>query len=131
MPRVLGAFVVLLAALGVSGTAQAVGLGNIEVESRLNQRLNAKIALVGLKEGELADLQVGLADDKAFSRQGIERDAIHLSLTFKLVETGVTTGYVMVSSKQTIREPSLEFVVELSSFNGRSLRSYALLLETR
>lgn len=126
----LGTAVAGLILLAAS-SAQAVGLGPIELKSRIQQRLDARIELVGLKEGDLEDMLVALADEKAFKRHGLEREAIHLELTFKVVPTGDTAAYIEVRSKQSIREPSIAFVVELSLGGGRSFRSYSLLLGTR
>jgi pilus assembly protein FimV len=111
-----------------AGGAGAVGLGRIEPRSHLHQPFAAKIPLIGLKAGELEDLRVGLADEAAFDRQGIEFAAVHGGFRFELVSTGPTSGHVLVRSTESIREPSLSFIVALDQQGGRIMRSYVVLL---
>lgn len=117
-----------LIAGGVPVASWAVGLGNIELQSRLNQQLKARIEVVGLKAGEAEDLKVSLGDDAAFERHGLTREAIHLALRFKFVATGETSGHIEVTTRQTMREPTLEFVVQLRGKSGQRQRSYSLVL---
>ena len=108
----------------------AVGLGSIEVKSHLNQTLVANIPLVGLKDSDLEELRVRLADDKQFKREGIERTGTHLSLVFTVMATAEGAGYVAVTSNGHMREPSLRFVVELNLRGGTNFRTYSILLDT-
>ena len=107
--------------------AGALGLGELEVASGLNQRLQARIALVGVQEGEIETLQVVLADAAVFERAGMQRSLPVLSLRFEVVPQG-SGGYVRVSSTQPLREPALEFVLEAVWQGGRAMREYSLLL---
>ena len=56
----------------------ALGLGEIEVNSFLNQPLNAEIQVISARPGEIDDLLVSLASREAFTRAGLERPR-HLS----------------------------------------------------
>ena len=117
--------------LSLTGTAQAIGLGAVDLRSGLQQRLEARIELVGLRPEDLDNVLVTLADDEGFERHGLKREAIHLDLQFEIIPTGDDTGYVQVMSTYRIREPSLVFVVELTLRGGRRIRAYSLLLDTR
>ena len=107
--------------------ALALSLGEAELRSGLNQRLEVRIPLA--HDTDLDDLKVGLADAEAFQRAGLERSDLHAGLRFSVVATGNGGGYVRVTSKSTIREPFLTFVLEVDSPRGRLHREYALLFE--
>ena len=113
--------------LSLSHTASALALGALEVDSHLNQRLSARIELKASEADELADVKASLADQAAFDRAGIERPFILTSLRFEIVEDG-ENSYIKVSSKESIREPQLNFIVEVAAPAGRILREYTLLL---
>ncbi len=52
----------LMMALSMPGAANALGLGDIHVDSALNERLAAEIDIVGAATLELADLKAAEAD---------------------------------------------------------------------
>ena len=61
-----GCFSLLLTPIG----AWALGLGDIELRSALNQPLDASIELVSPTPEELSDLRVALAAPETFDRMG-------------------------------------------------------------
>ena len=124
--RSLAVMLCLLPAL-----AWALGIGAIEVSSGLNQPLDAKIPIIGAKPGELADAEARLADEDIFARAGLPRPYQLTRLKFEVVATGEDTGYIHVTSRDGIREPALEFIVEVRWRNGNLRRTYSLLLEPR
>lgn len=113
----------------ISVSALALGLGEIRLNSYLNQRLDAEIELVSATADELAGLTVRLADRDAFERQGIERAAVLSSLNFEVIRRPNGTAYLKVSSKEPIKEPFLTFLVEARWARGRLLREYTLLID--
>lgn len=115
--------------VATSVPAFALGLGEIELNSALNQRLDATIHLVSVSRNELDSLQVGLASVDAFKRYKIERTAALSGLAFKVVPDGKGGAYVHVTSKDPIRDPFLTFLVEADWSNGRLLRQYTVLLD--
>ena len=112
-----------------SASALAMGLGDIRLNSYLNQRLDAEIELVSAAADEIDTLVVELADRDAFERVGLERPAILSSLEFKVVRRPNGTAYIKVTSDEAIREPFLTFLVEADWSRGRLLREYTLLLD--
>ncbi|MFY0731398.1 FimV family protein [Pseudomonas sp. NFX15] len=120
----------LLAAAVViySAWAAALGLGEITLHSALDQPLRADIALVdaaGLEEG---DLSVSLATADEFNRAGVERVGFLNNLTFTPVLRGNRTS-IQVTSSKPVREPFLNFLVQLNQPNGRLLREYTVLID--
>ncbi len=109
----------------------ALGVGGIEVSSGLNQAFDAKIPIVGAKQGELADVSARLAEKDIFDRAGLARSHFLAALKFRVVSTGDSSGYIHITSRDGIREPALEFIVEVKSRSGSLRRKYSVLLELR
>ena len=112
-----------------SGRLYALGLGDIELHSALNEPLSADVPLLGVQAGELDNAVVRLAPNEEFTRVGIERPAILSDINFTIVRGKDGTATVNITSKQPIREPFLDFIVQLSWQSGRLLREYTLLLD--
>ena len=116
------------AAVTYSAWVPALGLGEITLHSALNQPLRADIALVdaaGLAEGELS---VSLATADEFSRAGVERVLFLNDLTFTPILRG-DRSLIRVSSNKPVKEPYLDFLVQLDQPNGRLLREYTVLID--
>ena len=65
--------VALVLLLVTSGSAFALGLGQIKVKSALDQPLVAEIPVVSATAAELRGLKVSLASSEEFQRAGINR----------------------------------------------------------
>ncbi len=124
--KLLGA--VIAGALFLPHTGFTLGLGEIEVNSALNQKLNADIELLSASIEDTENLIIKLASRKEFSRAGLDRPYLLNDLRFKPEEiNGVP--YIKVSSGSPIREPYLNFLVEIDWPNGHLLREYTVLLD--
>lgn len=112
-----------------SGIAHAVGMGGINVKSHLNQPLEAEIDLVEL--GGLTELEVktNLASADDFNRAGVDRQFFLTNLKFTPVIKAGGKGVIKVTSERNVREPYLNFLVELIWPNGKILKEYTLLLD--
>ena len=111
------------------GAALSLGLGDIRLNSYLNQPMNAEIALSVASAAELDTLRVELAPAEVFRRYGLERPAYFDELGFQLRRTGATSAVVQVTSPRPIVEPFLTFLVEARWSGGRILREYTVLLD--
>ncbi len=109
----------------------ALGVGSIQVSSGLNQAFDAKIPIVGAAQGELDEVRAKLAEKDIFERAGLARPHSLSALKFQVVSTGDSSGYIHITSRTGIREPALEFIVEVQSRNGSLRRKYSVLLEPR
>ena len=112
-----------------AGNVFALGMGDIKVDSALNQRLDAEIELISSVEGELDDVTVSLASPSAFDRINLDRPYHLTSLKFKVTTRADGTPIVKLSSEETIREPFLDFLIEVNWPKGRMLREYTVLLD--
>jgi pilus assembly protein FimV len=120
----------LAIALALSGTdALALGLGAIHVNSKLNQPLDAEIPILQGTAGEAEGLLVQMAAAEDFDRVGLNRSRLTVPLEFSIVKTGKGEMAIKVTSKEIVREPFLDFLVEANWPKGRLLREYTVLLD--
>ncbi len=117
-----------IAALG-SETAFAVGLGEIELDSALNQRFEAEILLTNVRGLEPQEILPGLASQEDFERIGIERTYELTDLRFSVITNDDGVLAVRITSTRPVVEPFLNFLVEVLWPSGRILREYTVLLD--
>ncbi len=118
----------LAVSLILPSMAQAFGLGEITVHSRLGEPLRAEIAVTD-PSGDEDRLKLALADQEAFYRVGLERTPYISGLQFRLVEREDGSQFIEVSSAAPAREPFLSFLLEANWSSGRMLKEYTLLLD--
>ncbi|MCK5647582.1 MAG: hypothetical protein KAI22_01770, partial [Gammaproteobacteria bacterium] len=106
----------------------ALGMGDIQVNSSLNQPLNAEIALHSVTKKDLDSLKVGLAPRSIYSRANIERSDYLAKFKFKLIQRN-GKNYVVITTKKPFREPFANFLIEAAWGSGRLLREYTMLLD--
>lgn len=111
-----------------SALVPALGLGDITLRSALSQPLDAEIELLDVGDLTDADMRVRLAPADVFSRSGVERLSFFSELRFTPQVRGGKT-VVRVASAQAVREPYLNFIVEVARPNGKLYREYTLLLD--
>ncbi len=121
----------IAAALLVCGStgALALGLGDIAMKSVLNQPLLAEIDLTSATGTELEDIRVSLASLEAHQRAGLNKSASLTGFQFAVEKTPAGNVVVRVTSKDAIREPFIEFLLELEWPKGRLLREYTVLVD--
>ncbi len=107
----------------------ALGLGEIHLKSALNQYLNADIDLLSVTSDELPDVRVKLAPPEAFERAGVERPFLLTKLRFKPMIGDDGKAVVHITSRDPIREPFLNFLLEVDWPKGRLVREYTVLLD--
>ena len=105
-----------------------LGLGEIEVTTALNQELNAEIELLSAAPEDVETLIVKLASREEFIRAGIERPYLLNSLRFS-AELRNGQPIIKVVSDKPIREPFLNFLVEIDWPKGHMMREYTILLD--
>lgn len=109
--------------------AYALGLGNIQLSSALNEPLHARIPLLSLEKGDLQDLKVSLGTSTQFTRAGLERPFVLSKLRFKVEKGPHGRPYISVTTRGPIAEPFLDFLLEVDWPQGRVVREYTVLLD--
>jgi len=113
----------------LSSEVWAIGLGDINLDSALNEPLRAEIELLSATPDELANLTVALASAETFSRYGIDRPFFLQEIEFHIQDNGPNGSIVQVRSRSPITEPFVTFLVEATWSSGRLLREYTVLLD--
>jgi pilus assembly protein FimV len=124
MPRLL-----LLASIICPSLASALGLGEIHLNSALNEPLRAQIDLVAAAPEELTALHASMASADAFARYGIDRPPFISTVAFKVAKSKDGRDVLDVSSLGAISEPFVTFLVEVNWARGRLMREYTVLLD--
>jgi pilus assembly protein FimV len=120
---------VWMMALTMPGAAQALGLGDIHVNSALNERLAAEIDIVGATALELADLKAAIANRETFARFGADRPAFLASTTVKVTQDSHGRPVLALRSTESFSEPVVNILVDLNWRSGQLVRQYTLLLD--
>lgn len=121
--------VLLLLLMLLPVTATALGLGGISVNSKLNQPLDADIELIGANADQLVDIKARLASAALFEKAGLERPYLLSKLRFHPSASADGRVFIRVSSTQTVVEPVVIFLLEVSVSGGHFMREYAVLLD--
>ena len=112
-----------------SGMAHALGLGEVTLKSALNQPLVAEIELLEVRDLASNEVVPSLASAEEFSKAGVDRQYFLTDLKFTPVLKPNGKSVIRVTSNKPVREPYLNFMVEVLWPNGRLLREYTLLLD--
>ncbi len=113
-----------------SATAFGLGMGKLELNSALNQVFSAEIQLINIGRLQPEEIIPSLATQDDFNRYGVERTYILSDLDFVVRGREDGSGYYLeVSSDKPIREPFLNFIVEVLWPSGKILSEFTVLLD--
>ena len=119
----------LALALWPATDAIALGLGDIRVDSGLNQPLSAEIEILGSTHDELQQIKISVASRERFLEFGADRPAFLSSLSFRIVEDGAGHATLRVRSADAFTEPFVALLIEVAWPAGKLIREYTLLLD--
>ena len=115
--------------LVVSIRLNALGLGEIEMLSALNQPMRADIGLTSVVGVDISQIKIALASREDHVRLGLSRAKILSDFKFEVVQDSSGKAVIKVSSSDAVREPYLEFLLEMVWENGRMVREYTVLVD--
>ncbi len=118
----------LALALG-AGDALALGVGGLRAQSALNQPFVGEIDLLDVRPDELDTVKVRLATPEDFAKAGSERYHYLTQLRFTPQISPRGNTVIRVSSREPIREPYMDFLVEVTWPSGRLVKGYTVLLD--
>jgi FimV-like protein len=116
-------------AVTLPSAGHALGLGEIHVDSALNEPLTAEIDIVGATADELLGLRASVANRETFLHLGADRPAFLNTATFKVTQDAQGRPVLSIRSSESFTEPLVDFVVDLRWHNGELIRQYTLLLD--
>ena len=118
----------ILLALGPT-CALALEIGEIQVNSSLNQLFDARIPLPGLKPEDLEKISIKLAPPPMFKEFNLERTALLSKLVFSIEYNPEGDVYVKIVSIQPVREPSIGLLLEFGWPRGKTYREFTVFLD--
>ena len=121
--------VLLMSALMSPAALYALGLGEIRLNSALNQPFDAEIELVSATQEDLGALRASLASSDIFARYGLDRPAYLADFAFRVTKGTGGSDVLRVTSPRPVTEPFVTLLVEASWPRGRLLREYTVLLD--
>ena len=113
----------------LAGQVNALGLGEITLKSSLNQPLVAEIELLQVRDLTDTEVLVTLASYEDFERVGVDRLYFLTDLKFDVQLSESGKSMIVVTSKKHVREPFLNFVIDVQWPSGKLLREYTLLMD--
>ena len=124
MKRLLAKSILLAGGMSLSSHILALGLGEMELDSALNQPLSAEIKLIDTQGLTSSEIKPKLASAADFERAGIDRYQFLTQMKFS-----VNGDRLLITTRDPVNEPFLNFLVELNWPAGRVLREYTVLLD--
>ena len=121
--------ILLMLAMSLPGAVKALGLGDIRVDSALNEPLSAQIDIVGATREELVALTAKVANREMFQRYGADRPSFLATATFKVGLDSQGRPVLNVRSAEAFTDPVINFLVDLRWGKGELIREYSLLLD--
>jgi len=120
----------LLLVLILASEAWALGLGDIRLNSALNEPLRAEIELLSVISEEPQILDAFLASAETFKRYGLDRPLFLQKINFNVVSReGAGGDVIAITSLEPITEPFISFLIETTWLRGRLLREYTIFFE--
>jgi len=108
----------------------ALGLGQLQVKSGLNQPLVAEIPIFAAMPGEVDNLNIRLASPEAFERVGLQRPGyLTANLSFSVGKNARGQNVVLVTSSGKFVEPFLSFLIEADWGRGSVTKEYTALID--
>lgn len=105
-----------------------LGLGDLTLNSYLNEPLSAQVQLLEAEALDENDVHVGLASESEFARLGVNRDFYLTKIVFE-IQAGEDGKTVLMRTDTPLREPYLDFIIEARWPDGRLLREYTVLVD--
>ncbi len=129
--RPLTRSLVLSLTLAMPFPLHAIGVGDIDIQSHLNQPLLAQIRILASKsEGiRASDLTVRAASRAQHSKYGLDYPSTLRGAKFRVTQQGNGNFLVRATTSYPIKEPLLNFLLEVDWGKGKLYKEVALLLD--
>ncbi|MFT6339254.1 MAG: pilus assembly protein FimV [Alcanivorax sp.] len=111
------------------GVAAALGVGEYELNSYLNQPLDMEISLHEVGDLTAEEILVNLASQAEFDAAGVDRAYFLNRMDFAVELQAGDKALLHITTDQPVREPYLNFLVEFLWPTGRLMREYTVLLD--
>ena len=110
-----------------SSSAFAIGLGELQTQSNLNQPLRAMIPITDVRPGDVDALSVKIGDEAQFARHGYSLMSIYGRIKLQIV--GGQRPHILLTSDAPVRDPVVGLVLEVEGPSGTLERAVSILLD--
>jgi pilus assembly protein FimV len=110
-------------------SAYSLGIGEIKLRSALNQNLNAEIPLIMSKGDNPADIKVNLAPPDKFDNAGVPWTSFLSKIKFETITGANNKVIIKISSREVVKEPFLDFILQVNWPKGSLYREFTVLLD--
>ncbi len=110
-------------------SAYPLGVGDIKLHSALNQKLNAEIPLIVSKDENPANIRVSLATPEKFDEAGVPWSYFLSKIKFSTQVRKNGAVVVKVTSNEALKEPFLDFLLEVTWDKGNLYREFTVLID--
>jgi hypothetical protein len=126
--KILATSLVGLGASLLPSLSFGLGLGDIQVESHLNQPLYAHIEVVDVSDDDWRLIRARIAPRTLLSEGSVHPEILG-SLTLRAVENGKGRHFIEVKSGEALTEPLFDLPVEVAGQSLQVVRNYSVLLD--
>ncbi len=105
-----------------------LGIGEIKLHSALNQNLDAEISLT-LSGESVSDIKVNLAPPEKFDEAGVAWTYFLSKIKFETITQSNGSALIKLTSKEVLKEPFLDFLLEVSWPKGNLYREFTVLVD--
>ncbi|OYY73777.1 MAG: hypothetical protein B7Y40_07955 [Gammaproteobacteria bacterium 28-57-27] len=110
-----------------SSSVFAMGLGELQTQSNLNQPLRAMIPITDVRPGDLDTLSVKIGDEAQFARHGYSLMSVYGRIKLQVV--GGQRPHILLTSDSPVRDPVVGLVLEIDGPSGTIERAVSILLD--
>ena len=112
----------------IANTLSALTLNKMQVNSKQDEPLNAVIDVIYSKGDKASNLKPAIASKENYEANGLSRLPIHSDIKIRL-EDDANGGKIYLISKNIVKDPFLDLLIQIDSEKGRVYKEYTVLLE--
>jgi len=109
-------------------SAWSLGLGELVFHSGLNQTADAEIELITAQGEDVPDLKISIAPVSVFEESGVFYRHSLQNLRFSVKNREGNGAFIQVSSKEPVREPVMDFILDVVWTSGHLRRNYSAII---
>jgi len=109
--------------------AMALSVGPIRVMSNLNQSLIANIPLSHFNDLDETQIKISVAENIYFTKAGVQKSTWLNDLKFNIVKNPDDTGFIELRTKNPVKDPVVDVLINISWPSGKMIRQYTVFLD--
>lgn len=106
-----------------------IGMGDLLVESHLDQAFRAQLPLKDIGELNIDEIRVKLGSAEDFEQAALDFSDFLSNLTFSIIKNAKQEVRIQIKSDHPVVDPYIAFVLEVSWSTGRLLKEFSVLID--